>query len=78
MKRLIPVLMIVLLVLGWGCVGTGGNGGNGGYGGNGGNDDKKDISVTIEIPPGWEERKAEGNIILYDLVNNQGGFFFLT
>lgn len=69
MKRFIPVFMIVLLVLGWGC---------GGNGSTGGNDDKKDISVTIEIPPGWEQRKAEGNIILYDLVNNQGGFFFLT
>lgn len=69
MKRFIPVFMIVLLVLGWGCGGNGSTGGNG---------DKKDISVTIEIPPEWEQRKAEGNIILYDLVNNQGGFFFLT
>lgn len=69
MKRFAPIFMIALLVLGWGC---------GGNGGTGGNDDKKDISVTIEIPSGWEERKVEGNIFLYDFVNNQGGFFFLT
>jgi len=58
-EKVCSYFLIALLVLGWGC---------GGNGGTGCNDDKKDISVTIEIPPGWEERKVEGNIFLYDLV----------
>ncbi len=65
MKKIISLIVVGFLVLGAGCGGSGSG-------------NSRDVSVTIEVPQGWRQRDIQGQIVLFDYTNDQGGFFFVT